>query len=641
MENPNEQIIIIQKNAPKVTLIPEDLYEWNILEVKTPQEIFALAVQGAMAKNKGELETAIPLLEQAALYENVASLIDLADICEGQDNWIQATKWYVLAFQIQWLQTATHHPKAKRWLEELTGKYPSIKGCFDNLEQEKFQLFCNNITQGGFFSHYPLQKSSSSTENPKKIQQSIQPTRKLNTKSMSGRNAEKFVEKQQKERDEWLQLEDLKYRLRKLVEFYDGHKSHEPFLTPEEESLKSDWVQKKCIDSNVSLAGAREMTGIELFNSGCFKGAAYFLHTLNTPLALEKLGIIYETGCPGIVQDRQKAADYYRRSKTCLSYQKLANLYEGGHLGKIDYQEVVNIYELSGDPDYLNDAGLLYEGTDDLLYKGTKLGKPNYKKAKECYQRSKTPKAFMNLGILFESGKLGKPNLKEAVECYERSQEPFALYRLGYLYELGKLGKPDYQKSLQYYIQSGTPASYANAMGLCMAGKVEEEGCQIAHKSLLEFQHPYKNLMLIKLYKTEKFCLKIQLVNPEMQVEVLTNQLLKNLNTLQPSQQAFIQGILESFKDNYDDALLHLPEALALGEKHAEQYLNIVAELQATQQKLDIQKELLTQGVIENAERTSEEAFSEEEIGDDSKEFIEKSQHISLQEGDEMSQKSS
>ncbi len=591
-----------QKNDPRIALTPENLYKWKIREKKKPQEIVTWAVQGAMAKKEGDLEKAIPLLEQAALYENIGAFVDLADICKSRRNWIQATKWYVLAFQIEWLQKKTHHSTAKEWLESLPGEYPSIKNNLSDSDRKALGSFCRHVKtkQRGFFSYYSLDEKVDTNTNKEKntLTSNTDPSLKplINSTKMTS--------------------------IGKLSVMYESN-FHEPYLSPIETKLKEDWFYRMMIDEG-SSDSFRETQGIRYFDESKFKKAIYCLHRLETPKALETLGKIYEVGCSDILQDYQKAAGYYKKSKTSLSYQKLGHLYEEGHLGQIDYQKAAKYYELSQGPSHLCLVGLWYENTE--------LGETNYQKAKDLYERSGTSLAFKRLGSLWESGNLGEPNLKKAKEYYKLSQEPSALFKLGYFYEIGLLEEPDYQKSVQYYLQSGTPEALANAMELCREGKVEKKECQIAYKSLLEFQHPYKNLMLIHLCKDEKFCTKIELVNPEKHIKTLEDQLLKILNTLQPSQQSFIRGILESFKENYDDALLHLSEALALGEKHAEEYLKSVIELQTMQQKLDSQKDMNIQEITSHLEElTSEESSSEGETFPNLGEQVEKLPDILLQ----------
>ncbi|MGV8948261.1 MAG: type II toxin-antitoxin system YoeB family toxin [Candidatus Paracaedibacter sp.] len=551
-----------QVKPPIFTLTPQDLYEWTVLDERSPENITRLALSGKIAKIKGDLVTAVPLLEQAAQYEYVAAIIDLADICRSQNKWLQATKWYVTAFQIHWLNTTTHNPRAKEWLQKLPNHHKSIKKHLkSNGEQKNFSLFIKHIqsTKNDFFSHYPQKRNLASTPSTKRelIPLNLAP------------DLQHFVDSEKLS------------ALARFIRIYTTN-SHEPYLTSREKKSKENWFYRMLINEG-SSDEFKEGAGDDYLISYEFKKAIYCFTGIDTPHSLEQLGILFETTveltrhqvtdflllkkmsfpvdifrtcilfyCQAnqLAPNYAKSADYYSRAQTPMAYMKLGNLYEKGRLGVINLIEAAKNYELSKDPQYLYIAGLLYERNED------------YQNAVQCYERSQTSEGYESLGMLWHTGKLGEPDIQKAASYYVQSEEPYALQSLIFL---------------------------------CANDQLDNEMSQVVHKTLLKFQHPYKNLILIQLYIREKFCDKIGLRNADGHIAVLLKQLHKDMVTLQPSQQAFISGALELFKGCYDSALLHFSKALVLGEKLVESHLKIATDLKTTQEKIDLEKDLLAQ----------------------------------------------
>jgi len=592
MEEASSQKDILQTKYSAVTLTPLDLYEWNILEHKTPEEIITLATQGTIAKIKKDVEKAISLLEQAAEYQNVGAIMNLADICQSQNQWLRATKWYVLAFQIHWLNTAEHHSKATEWLGNLPTQLKSIKQHLKDSEKKNFTSFINFLKakKNNFFKCYPQKK---------KLEQQTFSSRNnlISTDGLIGMKP--FIN-----REKILALSHCK-------KIYEDN-SHEHYLSTREKEAKSAWFWRMLITEGYS-DDYMETEGQVYFHHGNFKKAIYCLRGINTPISLERLGDSYQktigltrhqvtnflllkhVNLPAdffqscillygqlddLAPPYDEIIDFYKHAQTSSAYSKLGDLYAQGYFGAIDYQNAIKFYTLSG-----------------------------------------IPEALCLIGLWYEDSRLGEQNYQEAIKYYELSKSSLAYANLGNLWLAGKLGKVDYQKAAFFYLQSEEPNALQNLLHLCVDGRLNNETCQAAHSKLLKFQHPYKNLMLIYLYIRSEFCRKIELKNPEECISELTKKLLNNSKNLQPSQRAFVTGILESFEERYDSALLHLSEALVLGEKHAEYYLNYITELKSIQEKLDEENEIvpdlqtsaLEESLVTNRKPTQPKKVSEEE----------------------------
>jgi toxin YoeB len=76
-----------------------------------------LTRKGVEYFSKNELPKARSCFERAALYGDTAAMGQLGKLCENDQ--LQALQWYILAFQIKWLETGEHYPFATNSIKKL------------------------------------------------------------------------------------------------------------------------------------------------------------------------------------------------------------------------------------------------------------------------------------------------------------------------------------------------------------------------------------------------------------------------------------------------------------------------------------------------------------------------------------------
>ncbi|MBL0941267.1 MAG: SEL1-like repeat protein [Alphaproteobacteria bacterium] len=418
----NRQEPEIIDNLP-FSLKPQALYSGNYLIDKEPKEIQSIGLQGYFAKQKGDYAQAVNFLEQAARYKHFPSMIQLGELCEAQGYLEAAARWYVLAFQENWLENGTHFSAAKNKLEALAKTYVQLESSTNKVYKKR--------------NESPSSSSSQSTSHSHELSQSI-------NLFLSNIISQKFFT--------FFPLQGHKaLYLGVLADFYRGSQRPEPYLSKDECDLKATRYK----DLYYSKASAEEqwIYAQELCQKGYYQKAVPYLEQSRTPKAIYNIGFLHYEGILGAPNYR-KAAEYFEKSATSDGWFNLGIMYCENKLGPPNYRKAAKCYEKSDKPEgWFNLATLHADG---------KLGAPDYQKAEKYLLQSGSPKAFYKLGILYFEEKLGKAQYKKAEKYFLASKLPEALEKVGCLYRDGKLGKASYPKAEKYFMKAKTPTAFFN-----------------------------------------------------------------------------------------------------------------------------------------------------------------------------------
>ncbi len=383
---------------------------------KTQAEISKISLDGFIAKNKRDYDTAIPLLEEAVRYGHLNSMVLLGQICEAKKDVRTAYTWYVLAFEEHWLNTGQHLPTAKKELQ----KVGFIESVSDLLKRNK-DGYRKKLPKPSIFSICPEHYHKNSGYITQIVQgffsgQSFC----LNQQSSKFRELRFYAVLQglSGSPDPWFDLGTI----------YSREKNYRNEAICYERSRTSDSLHN---------LGFLNVSGL-LEDEPNFEEGAKCYELANKPETWCSLGRLYQEGrLAG--STKEKAAECYRRSKTGLAWVILGNLLEDGEInGVIDveraaecYNEAISVLrtETSKEKDLTLKKALFYLG---YLHAGKKLKNSSVETAMNFFEQSDTPLAWLNRGILLVGA-----NVKEAILSFEKSGLPVAKISLLEIYTQG------------------------------------------------------------------------------------------------------------------------------------------------------------------------------------------------------------
>jgi toxin YoeB len=504
------------------------------------------------------------IVRDLAVSGHIPSVLVLGDICNRRKEDIDALKWYVHAFQLQWFRTGEWEGTAQDKLTLLwTKKYkkPAAK----------------QITY--FKSHFqrvPLDQSPKQT----------------------------------------------------LLQFFSVISGSyvkygtaiEPFCQIDEIAQKVQWltgVRDRHCKNHVCL-----LLGDSLLENGDHKEALKYFQQCNTSFSLYCIGRVFDGKHLG---DFEKAASFFERSGAPVASHDLARLYFDAHIGAVEgvpnYKRAAELCEQS----IARHEQFTFRSTYDLLaflhlkgfYGAVMRGKPNYKRAIDLYFLSQTEESFDNLGLLWSRGnhdpKHGKPDYVtaakyfekagvrgannlgclyyrgqygllpgkkrdyvKAAQCFEESNSSNSFHSLGNLYYYGQYGSvggtPNYAKSIEYYRKSDVPEArlylgmiHLNDPHLCHALYNQHQNLSVAWREFescpLLFAKAYQ-LYMIKEYREllGEFLSQDELDMAQKSIVALIEAQLKTFKAKSRDRE-FYNGMLAYWGGNYDDAYMYLSNA--------------------------------------------------------------------------------
>ncbi|MBX9805102.1 MAG: type II toxin-antitoxin system YoeB family toxin [Alphaproteobacteria bacterium] len=506
--------------------------------------------------------SAYQLLRDLAVSGHIPSVLVLGDICSRRKEDIDALKWYVHAFHLQWFRTGEWEETAqdkltKVWLSKFKKKASVQISNFKAVFQKKplSQLKMDSLSQ--FFSII----YSSYVQNGIVI---------------------------------------------------------EPFCQPEETLHKQKWILDVRDKHRRNLVCVQ--LGSDLMEKADYPGAIKAFMQASSPVAFCCLGILYNKN----LGEHEKAAYYFEKSGIPAAVHGLARLYFDGHIGATegvpDYKRVAELCESS----ISRHAEFTYPSTYDILaflylkgFYGAVKRKPNFKRAIELYSHSRTAESFDNLGLLYSQGrhdvKQGKPDyvsaakyfeiagvrgannlgclyyrgrigrlenrqpdFVKAAQCFELSNCSKSFLSLGNLYYYGLYGAihgtPAYDKALEYYRKSDVPEArlyagiiHLNDTHLCQALYNQPHNFEIAWKEFdsctLLIAKAYQLYMMKEHQESlREFLSQDVLDTTQKTIVALIEAEIKKFKA-KSREQEFYRGMLAYGNENYDDAYMYLSNA--------------------------------------------------------------------------------
>lgn len=350
-----------------------------------------------------------------------------------------------------------------------------------------------------------------------------------------------------------------------------------------EETLGHNADHKKSMEYYLKSETAKAFYNLGcLYSEGKISGkpdyqtALKYYEQSNSSEAFDNIACMYAQGKIGEKPDYQEAAKYYTKSNTPGALCQLGNFYLQGNLGEPDYQEAANYYTQSKTPGALLTLGQLYEY-------GYLTQIPDYKQAAEYYKQSKTPQALLNLGRLYLNQKLDQRiNYQEVKKYFEESKTSEALCLLGHLYAQGFLSKdkkPNYSEAAKCYKQSRDPNALFNLAQFYEQGFLGgTPNYSEALKYYEESDHPYKDWLIINLYRNQNACMELAKSDFNLADEIsirkeLITQKCQDLEDTS-GEKSFLLGCLCLENREWESAFIHFSHALSQGEERAKGFLD-------------------------------------------------------------------
>lgn len=508
-----------------------------------------------------EQKKAIHIFRQLAQGGHLSSMRHMGDLCldrpKYHDRFAQALRWYICAFQMEYLTEGFMRKETlDRFTQLRTGKLsqqdPDVKSFFNT---KHFGLFFNLYKD--INKHHDF------------------------------------------------------CALNKIVIAYNEGVI-EPFLSLENKKKKENWFwfhrTKQASDPHflIKLAGSCKTDKQYDRALFCFKRA-------NTPESLLRATYLYLCGH---IQNPDAAFVVEEFERLCLASGLPDAMYNIGllfHIGQADsIKAVINIkkaaryYELAGDAKSLNQLGNIYE--HGLL--GAIDGRPNYAKAKDLYLLSNTELANLNLGRLELSGVLGSPDYAAAERHFIESNTDYAYVYLGAIYAAGQIGAndagvPDYRKAAELFLLSKLSEGWLCLGYLYAAGKINlladgepDFRTALSYFSLSSSSDRFDKMLNIIDRKNNSFddiAVALKTETPQQAIQQLCDKIKAEMHAWNKTEQAYSKGLLAYYESHdLETALLHFNTAYVLGHHFAQNQINRMEALMELEFLKDEERKLGT-----------------------------------------------
>ncbi len=211
-----------------------------------------------------------------------------------------------------------------------------------------------------------------------------------------------------------------------------------------------------------------------------------------------------------------------------------------------------------------------------------------------CLERSKNPEALFNLGVFFAFGDApfelpDNERYQKAAQYYAESGNAKALCNLGHLYLDGKIGLDlsEEERLLRAEVcfrKSGNEQSLTALAGLSYLGKIDLGLGEIERFKKAEafFRQSGSLVGLMNLLLMHKH-LSIELEDKEI-VKITIQQKISHCSA---PKRLFLLGLISYVDNNYAQAIIHLSQAVVLGNKDANHLLKLVEEIYHYENKLE------------------------------------------------------
>jgi Txe/YoeB family toxin of Txe-Axe toxin-antitoxin module len=142
----NKQTLNIPEYEP---FDPDFLYNKDFLE--NPEALKVAKKEAITLRLQQKYTESLPYLEEAIKHGDLQSMIWLGEYYEKEEDLLKAIQWYVLAFQLHWLETFKHHPTILIKFQAIKEKYTSIthnnknkNSTYVNFNDNFYELKTNN-----------------------------------------------------------------------------------------------------------------------------------------------------------------------------------------------------------------------------------------------------------------------------------------------------------------------------------------------------------------------------------------------------------------------------------------------------------------------------------------------------------------
>lgn len=366
-------------------LKPSDLYLKPVL--KHDASSIKLIREAKVFFDGGDFAAAKPLLEKAAEYGHLNSILLLGDIYRGAEQNARAYLWYRFAFQEEWSKNKKHLPGAvERFTPEFLGPLPETLKGGDLLTQLRRNLY------------YPVGGSA----------QEDQHLEDFGLESLEGKGRFNVVDKLESARffllsktsSSFLTLAHL-YQSGLLPGGIDIEKAAEYYEKSEESA--ASYALGMIYFSGTLQGGNNYVKAAECFTRSELPGAKY------------ALGLIHHEGKLTGQPNFAEAAACYLAAKTAEAYNNLGTMYARGYLGEDSrWEQAEKYYKLSNHP-----AALWHLG--NIFSQGNLPG--GIEKAVQWWEKSKTADSYHNIGLAIKNGlvKRGHQPEKEAIKYFKKA----------------------------------------------------------------------------------------------------------------------------------------------------------------------------------------------------------------------------
>jgi Txe/YoeB family toxin of Txe-Axe toxin-antitoxin module len=120
--NPNESSLELTDYEP---FAPDFLYNKDFLD--NPETLKVAKKEAITLRLQQKYTETLPYLEEAIKHGDLTSMMWLGEYYEQEGDLLKAIQWYILAFQLHWLETFKHHPKILKKFETIKEKYTILK----------------------------------------------------------------------------------------------------------------------------------------------------------------------------------------------------------------------------------------------------------------------------------------------------------------------------------------------------------------------------------------------------------------------------------------------------------------------------------------------------------------------------------